>query len=97
MATLTIETLPVVDAIVERKNDLGLSTRALALRLGTSPSTVAYWERGAVTPNYERDLAHRIARFLGVTPLVVAQLFEVDLSDEPLTDPDPLGSRVSGG
>lgn len=41
---------PIVDLLVERREELGLSRRELARRIGTSPSTVHYWETGERNP-----------------------------------------------
>lgn len=36
--------------LIERREEVGLSLRAVARELGVSPQTYVWWERGAVTP-----------------------------------------------
>lgn len=82
MAHIVRETLPVVDAITERIDQDGLSYRQAADLLGTSPGTVRNWIKGNVTPPLTGDTQRNIARFLGVSPRRVVELFSIDLGDD---------------
>ena len=82
MATITRTTLPIVDAVQHRMEELSWSRRHVATALSTSPSTISNWMRGMVDPVFSRDLQHRLAIFLELSPYEVAELFEVDLSRE---------------
>lgn len=38
------------ELLLERREEAGMSRRAVARELGVSPQTYVWWERGAVTP-----------------------------------------------
>lgn len=82
VATIVRHTLPVVDAIRERADQLGLSTRAVGEALGVSASSVSNWYRGNYTPPLTAETQAAIARFLEVSPRRVVELYELDLSSD---------------
>lgn len=81
MATITIETLPIVDALARIVGDEPgmISRREAARLLGVSHGTIANWLAGKTTPALTRDLQIRLAKFLGISTRKVAELFGLDL------------------
>ena len=53
------------ELLMERREEAGLSQRAVARKLGVSPQTYVWWERGAVTP--KATAAGELAEWLGLT------------------------------
>jgi transcriptional regulator with XRE-family HTH domain len=53
------------ELLVERREEAALSQRAVARKLGVSPQTYVWWERGAVTP--KATAAGELAEWLGLT------------------------------
>lgn len=80
MPTIVRHTLPVVDALVERIDELGLTYREAADQLGVSPTTIMNWKRGVVDPALTVDLQLRLADFLELPPFWVADMFLLDLT-----------------
>ena len=52
------------ELLMERREEAGLSQRAVARQLGVSPQTYVWWERGAVTPR--ATAAGQLAKSLGL-------------------------------
>jgi transcriptional regulator with XRE-family HTH domain len=52
------------ELLMERREEAGLSQRAVARELGVSPQTYVWWERGAVTP--KATAAGELAKWLGL-------------------------------
>lgn len=88
MATIIRETLPVVDVINQTMAERGYSNREVAKRLQVAPGTVGNWLEAKTKPDWRDEaLRKRLAVFLGVSPLKVLQLFNIDVSDEvPTSD-----------
>ena len=53
------------ELLAERREEAGLSQRAVARELGVSPQTYVWWERGAVTP--KATWAGSLAEWLGIS------------------------------
>jgi transcriptional regulator with XRE-family HTH domain len=53
------------ELLLERREDAGMSQRAVARALGVSPQTYVWWERGAVTP--KATAAGELASWLGLS------------------------------
>lgn len=53
------------ELLVERREEAGISQRAVARVLGVSPQTYVWWERGAVTP--KPAAAGALAQWLGIS------------------------------
>jgi DNA-binding XRE family transcriptional regulator len=53
------------ELLMERREEAALSQRAVARKLGVSPQTYVWWERGAVTP--KATAAGELADWLGLT------------------------------
>jgi transcriptional regulator with XRE-family HTH domain len=53
------------ELLLERREEAALSQRAVARKLGVSPQTYVWWERGAVTP--KATAAGELAEWLGLT------------------------------
>ena len=53
------------ELLLERRDEAGVSQRAVARQLGVSPQTYVWWERGAVTP--KATAAHALAEWLGIS------------------------------
>ncbi|MEA2587411.1 MAG: helix-turn-helix protein [Actinomycetota bacterium] len=53
------------ELLTERREEAGLSQRAVARELGVSPQTYVWWERGAVTP--KATAAGELAQWLGLS------------------------------
>jgi transcriptional regulator with XRE-family HTH domain len=53
------------ELLFERREEAGWSQRAVARKLGVSPQTYVWWERGAVTP--KATAAGELAEWLGLT------------------------------
>ena len=67
------------ELLLEQREDVGLSQRAVARRLGVSPQTYVWWERGAVLP--KATAAAALADWLGLTKadvLVALGILEPD-------------------
>ena len=84
MAVIVRETLPIVDAIAEKMERERLSARHVARALEVSPQTVTNWLKAFHPPALDADTQAAFARFLGVSPRRVVELFQLDLSDAPL-------------
>jgi transcriptional regulator with XRE-family HTH domain len=55
----------IAELLRERREEAGVSQRAVARELGVSPQTYVWWERGAVTP--KATAAGDLAAWLGLT------------------------------
>jgi transcriptional regulator with XRE-family HTH domain len=67
------------ELLLERREEAALSQRAVARKLGVSPQTYVWWERGAVTP--KATAAGELAEWLGLTKgdiLVALGILEPD-------------------
>jgi transcriptional regulator with XRE-family HTH domain len=53
------------ELLLERREEAGVSQRAVARELGVSPQTYVWWERGAVTP--KPTAAPALAEWLGIS------------------------------
>lgn len=84
MATRTVTTLPIVDEVERVIEERGLSRRAAAAELGVSGPTISYWLRGTVVPQLNGDNQAAFARFLGVPPRRVVELFGLDLGSRQM-------------
>jgi transcriptional regulator with XRE-family HTH domain len=51
---MSIEPSELIDSLVRRRRELGLSQTEVAARMGTSQSAVARLERGGVTPTFAK-------------------------------------------
>lgn len=60
---MAINAIP--ELLMERREEAGVSQRAVARELGVSPQTYVWWERGAVTP--KATAATALAEWLGIS------------------------------
>lgn len=95
MAVLTRRTLPIVDALAVEIEYRGISARRAAELLGVSHQTVPNWLKGNTTPPLNAETQAAFARFLDVSPREVVELFELDLSGDPIDSADVTGPYLS--
>jgi DNA-binding XRE family transcriptional regulator len=83
--TININAIP--ELLLERREEIGLSQRAVARELGVSPQTYVWWERGAVTP--KATWAGELAAWLGVTKADVLVAMGILDPDETIVRTEP--------
>lgn len=92
-------TLPIVDAVAARIEELGISNRRAAEELGVSHQTVPNWLRGSSSPPLDAKHQAAFARFLEISPREVIELYGLDLSSERAMRPylaQPVDARPLG-
>lgn len=82
MGRVVRETLPVIDAVAARIEELGISQRQASRDLDVSPQTVPNWLRGSTTPPLDAKHQQAFARFLEISPREVVELYGLDVSSE---------------
>lgn len=78
------------ELIKARRQELGLTVREVADRVGVGPSTVSRWESGNIA-NMRRDKISKLAKVLDLDPDVLTgygHAFVAETQNEYYTDPD---------
>lgn len=97
MGRIVYYRLPIIDQLQAHAERLGVSVRSMATRLEVTPSTVSGWYRGVSAPHLDPRLQRRLAAELGISPRRVLELFDLDLSDEPLRSAHKLNGIAKEG
>jgi DNA-binding XRE family transcriptional regulator len=87
----TVNALP--ELLIERREDAGMSQRAVARELGVSPQTYIWWERGAVMP--KPTWATELAAWLGISKTDVLVAMGILEPDERIVREAP--EALAGG
>lgn len=62
--------MEIKDLLREKRIELGLTMKELAVKVGVSEGTISRWESGEIS-NMKRDKAGKLAEILGISPAVI--------------------------
>ena len=62
--------MEIKDLLREKRIELGLTMKELAIKVGVSEGTISRWESGEIS-NMKRDKAGKLAEILGISPAVI--------------------------